>query len=65
MELEMYSRLTLVAEVLPLSRHTDMSIPFYHLAYNKSSLAEPTCLENSFPKFQEAPDKSRLGVWLL
>ncbi len=57
MELEMYSRLTFVAEVLPLSRHTDMSIPFYHLAHNKSSLAEPTRPENSFPNYLEAPDR--------
>ena len=47
MELEMYSRLTFVAEVLPPSRHTDMSIPLQHLAHNKSSLAEPTRPENS------------------
>ncbi len=39
-----------------------MSILFYRLAYNKSSLAEPTCLENSFPSFQEAPDKSGTGT---
>jgi hypothetical protein len=57
MELEMYNRLTYVAEVLPLSRHTDMSIPFYHLAHNKSSLTEPTRHENSF---HESID--RLGV---
>jgi len=55
--------LTFVAEVLPLGRLTDMSIPFYHLAHNKSSLAEPTRPENSFHSFHsfhEPPD--RLGV---
>ena len=62
MELELYSRLTFVAEVLPLSRHTDLSIPFYHLAHNKSSLAEPSRPENNFPNFLDAPDKLRVST---
>ncbi len=62
MELELYSRLTFVAEVLPLSRHTDMSIPFNHLAHNKSSLAELARPEDSFPSFLEAPDRLRVST---
>ncbi len=60
MELEMYSRLSQVTDVMPLSNYTDMTSPFFHIAHNKSTSAEPVRQINSFHDFTKSKD--RMGV---
>lgn len=59
MEHELFLRLTTLTDVLPLSKYTDVSTPFYHIHHHKATAADGDRQSNEFHDFGQNAAQAR------